>query len=136
MNTKKQGDSGVGAAIALFTSKGQTVSIPLTDSQDYDLIVEVNGKLSKVQAKTCNYKQSNSSYQVTLATYGGNRSGVGKRKLFNSKKVDLLFILCGNGDQYLIPSKKVRNGKTITVGNLYKEFLVGRAAETVDRTRL
>jgi hypothetical protein len=136
MNTKKQGDSGMGAAIALFTAKGQTISIPLTDSQDYDLIVEVEGKLLKVQAKTSGYKRRDSSYTVTLETSGGNRSGIGKKKPFDAKKVDLLFILCENGDEYLIPSEEITNTKTITVGNLYKEFLVGRAAETVGRTRL
>lgn len=126
----------MGAAIAFFTAKGETVSIPLTDSQHYDLVVDRNDELLKVQVKTSGYKRRDSSYTVMLETAGGNRSGTAKRRPFDSKKVDLLFILCENGDEYLIPSKEITNTKTITVGNLYKEFLVGRAAETVDRTRL
>ena len=38
INSKRQGNIGIGAAIAWFTVHGYTVSIPLTDSQDYDLI--------------------------------------------------------------------------------------------------
>ena len=39
-NSKKQGDWGLGRAIAYFTLKEYTVSVPLTESQDYDLIVD------------------------------------------------------------------------------------------------
>jgi hypothetical protein len=39
-NTKKQGD--VGLAIGWFTSQGHTVCVHLTDSQDYDLVVEID----------------------------------------------------------------------------------------------
>lgn len=53
-NTKKQGDYGLGSAISYFTSQGYNISIPLTDSQDYDLVVEdTAGFLKKVQVKTC-----------------------------------------------------------------------------------
>lgn len=37
-NTKEQGTIGLGKAIAYFTSRGFVVSIPLNDSQDYDLV--------------------------------------------------------------------------------------------------
>lgn len=39
-NPKKQGDAGLGVAIGWFTTHGYTMSVPLTDSQDYDLIVD------------------------------------------------------------------------------------------------
>ena len=43
-NTNKQkGNCGLGMAIAYFSTNGYTVSIPLNDTQDYDLIVEKNG---------------------------------------------------------------------------------------------
>lgn len=37
---KEKGNSGLGVAIAYFSTNGYTVSIPLNDTQDYDLIVE------------------------------------------------------------------------------------------------
>lgn len=42
-------------AIAYFSTNGYTVSIPLNDTQDYDLIVEKNGILQRVQVKATGY---------------------------------------------------------------------------------
>lgn len=47
INSKKQGDIGMCYAMAYFSKIGYTVSVPITDSQDYDLIVD-NGALLKV----------------------------------------------------------------------------------------
>lgn len=38
-------------AIAYYSKLGWTISIPVTDSQDYDLIVDTGTKLLKVQVK-------------------------------------------------------------------------------------
>jgi hypothetical protein len=40
MNTKDIGNIGLGEAIAYFTGAMMTVSVPLNDSQPYDLIVD------------------------------------------------------------------------------------------------
>ena len=42
MNTKKFGNIGLGKAINYFLSCGYIVSLPINDSQSYDLIVEIN----------------------------------------------------------------------------------------------
>ena len=39
-NTKEQGNIGLGCAIQYFSQNLYTVSWPLNDSQDYDLIIE------------------------------------------------------------------------------------------------
>jgi HJR/Mrr/RecB family endonuclease len=57
-NTKKQGDVGLGQAIAWFTRNSYTVSLPLTDSQDYDLIVDKDNVLYRVQVKTTSNKNN------------------------------------------------------------------------------
>lgn len=44
-NSKKQGDAGLGEAIAYFTRLGYTVQLPLTDSQDYALVVDIDGNI-------------------------------------------------------------------------------------------
>ena len=61
INSKKQGDIGMCYAIAYFSKMGYTVSIPITDSQDYDLIID-NGTLLKVQVKTTRCKDSRGIY--------------------------------------------------------------------------
>lgn len=55
INSKKQGDIGMCYAIAYFSKMGYTVNIPITDSQDYDLIIDREGKLLKVQVKTTKF---------------------------------------------------------------------------------
>lgn len=37
---KEKGNSGLTMAIAYFSTSGYTVSIPLNDTQDYDLVAE------------------------------------------------------------------------------------------------
>ena len=47
-NTNKEtGNTGLGVAIAYYISNWYIVSIPLNDTQDYDLIVEKDNKLSQ-----------------------------------------------------------------------------------------
>ena len=55
---KEKGDTSLGIAIAYYVSKGYTVSIPLNDTQDYDLIVDKNGYLKRVQVKSTNCKKN------------------------------------------------------------------------------
>lgn len=51
-NTKQQGNIGLGVAIQYFTENMYLVSLPLNDSQDYDLIVEDrDGTLKKFKSK-------------------------------------------------------------------------------------
>ena len=50
-NSKKQGDAGLGQAIAYFTMLGYDIALPLTDSADWDLIVEMDDLLKRVQVK-------------------------------------------------------------------------------------
>ena len=37
---KEKRNAGLGVSIAYFSSNGYVVSIPLNDTQDYDLIIE------------------------------------------------------------------------------------------------
>ena len=49
-------------AIAYFTTKGYTVSIPLNDTQDYDLVIEKCNKLYTVQVKATGCKTKYNVY--------------------------------------------------------------------------
>lgn len=67
INSKKQGDVGMCYAIAYYSRLGWTVSIPITDSQDYDLLVEnTDNNILKVQVKTSRYLTEGGTYQVSL----------------------------------------------------------------------
>ena len=102
----------MGYAIAKLTELGYNISIPITDSQDYDLIADLAGVLLKVQVKTTSYKDKKSEYyMVALRTKTYN-----KLKSFTDSDCDLLFVLTESGQMYLIPKNeiKVRNGLTLT----------------------
>lgn len=122
-NSKKQGDAGLGIAIGWFTSQGYTTLIPLTDSQDYDLVVDIEGKLSKVQVKTttCIVKDY---YYVSISIKGGNRSGVGKLKKFNNLESDYLFIVNGAWEKYLIPTDKIKAKHTISLTKTWDKYKI------------
>lgn len=52
LNSKQKGNIGISAALLAFSKLGWTVCIPITDSQDFDLVVEDDeGYLCKVQVK-------------------------------------------------------------------------------------
>ena len=60
----KQGNIGLGQAIAYYTLKGFPVMIPLNDTQKYDLVIDVNGILNRVSVKTTQFKERTGNYAV------------------------------------------------------------------------
>jgi hypothetical protein len=121
-NTRKQGDHGLGAAIAYFTKWGWHVSIPLTDNQEYDLIADDGRGLKKVQVKTTRCKQSRSGYyHVDLRTHGGNRTRNHVKK-FDPASVDLLFILTAAETTYLIPCSEITAQTYLELGPKYDDY--------------
>ncbi len=133
-NTKAQGNAGFGIAIGWFASKGYTVSVPLTDSQFYDLVVEYAFDFKTVQVKTTTYKKHN-NFVVQLCTKGGNKTSTGRTKPFNPTAVHWLFIITADNDFYLIPSILIESVTTLTLGSKWNEFRV-QAAKLESRTSL
>lgn len=115
INYKKQGDMGMCYAIAYYSKLGWTISIPITDSQDYDLIVDTGTRLLKVQVKTTSQISEHGIYTVSLRTCGGNKSGY-NAKTFEDNKSDLLFVLTNNGDCYSIPRDVITSKSAINLG--------------------
>lgn len=88
-SNKEKGNSGLGMAIAYFSSNGYVVSIPLNDTQDYDLVIEKDGKLAKVQVKATGCKTKNNIYQLSLKSCGGTYQIQNLQHLYNQ-----ISILC------------------------------------------
>jgi hypothetical protein len=118
-----QGNFGLGKAIEYFTSHSIPVCIPLNDTQKYDLVVDMDGKLARVSVKTSRFKESKTSYAVLLKNCGG-ASGKGKIRNFDNKSCDYVFILTGDNRTYLIPSNKIETKAGIAIGNKYTEYEV------------
>lgn len=101
-NPKVKGTVGVGHAIGYFTRKGIVVSIPLNDSQPYDLIIDMEGELKKVQVKT------STSDSIALRTMGGNQS-YHTAKMFDHKSSDFVYGLLDSGESWLVPTNAFTN---------------------------
>jgi hypothetical protein len=120
----KQGDAGLGVAIGWFATHGYTVCVPLTDSQEYDLVVEDRWGFKRVQVKTCRFspkKAKNAGLQVELRTKSGRWDKV--KKL--SAKLEFLFVATDK-DLYLIPASVVKGKTGICLGKKYDSFKIGR----------
>ena len=122
-NWKKQGDIGMAYAIAYYSKLGWTISIPLTDSQDYDIIVDTGNSLLKVQVKTTTQISKYGISVVSLKTSGGNKNGQ-NIKNFDTNSSDLLFVMTDNNEFYSIPCNEIISTTTINLGEKYLPYKV------------
>jgi hypothetical protein len=93
--TQRKGDSAVAQAIATFTRMGFDVSIPLTESAAYDLIVDADGALQRVQVRYAG------NTNVDLRRVHSNSKGYVVKKTVK-QVYDWLFVLTGENKKYLI----------------------------------
>lgn len=120
-----QGNIGLGKAIEYFTSKCIPISLPLNDTQSYDLIADFNGGLQRIQVKTTRFTETQGkSYAVQLRNCGGNRTGKARAIPFDNTSCDYLFVYTAANKMYLIPSKNIDATNSITVGIKYAEYEV------------
>lgn len=116
-NTKIQGSIGLGQAIAYFTKAGYTVSIPLNDSQDYDLVVEIDEKLYKIQVKTTTIKARGSGYYQPFIRQSCKNTKRNYVKVATELKYDYLFVTADNLQSWFIPKKAIDHIKVSFVLN-------------------
>ena len=110
---KDKGRAGMAMAIAYFGANGYTVSIPLNDTQDYDLIVDKDGVLQRVQVKATGQKKDNGNYCCSLKSVSGtSRQVIGTVK---DSSADLLFCLCEDSTMFLIPVNQISAVSTLTL---------------------
>ena len=119
---KEKGNTGLGMAIAYFSCNWYTVSIPLNDTQDYDLVVEKNGVLQTVQVKASGCKRKNGNYQVALKSCGGTKGKTYKTVI--ETNVDIIFIVTENMDMYMIPRENIKNKSTLNICEKYYKYRV------------
>lgn len=99
---KDKGRAGMSLAIAYFGSNGYTVSIPLNDTQWYDLVVEKDGILQTVQCKATGSEDAT----IYLSSCGGTNGSVYDNVL--KHPVDLLFCLDSKENIFVIPVNELR----------------------------
>ncbi len=119
---KEKGNTSLGIAIAYYASNGYTVSIPLNDTQDYDLLVDKNNFIKRIQVKSTGCKTKYGNYQVALKSCGGTKGST--YKTVTETKIDELFILTENLRIYILPVKEIQNKSTLNICDKYEMYRV------------
>lgn len=101
-STQKKGDLAVAQAIATFTRSGYDVALPITESAAYDIIVDQENVLHRVQVRYSSTKD------VELRRIHSNSKGYVIKKT-KKDAYDWLYVLFTDGREYLI--KKCLDGR-------------------------
>ena len=83
-----------------FLEHGYLVSIPDVPYQ-YDFLVDVNGKILKIQVKTACKESDNSGFKIKVCSVTHNSNGYARRN-YSQNNVDY-FMTCCDEKYYLIP---------------------------------
>ncbi len=134
MDNKQKGNLAVASAIRRFVADGYMVSIPLTDTGKYDLVVERDGEFQTVQCKYAGYEGNPHIYSAPLYVSGGNRSAGNRRVKYAQGDFDILFVLCANGREYAIPFQEIAGQTTVNLGreskwSKWERFLLSGTGE-------
>lgn len=116
--TQRKGDTATTQAIASFTRLGWDVSIPVTESAAYDLIVD-DGKLRRVQ---CKYSACR---HVDLRRIHSNAGGYVVKSV-EPDAYDWLYVLRPDGSEYLL--RTCHAGRRAVT--MQPEHLLGAVAES------
>lgn len=119
---KEKGNTSLGIAIAYYASNGYTVSIPLNDTQDYDLIVDKENLIKRVQVKSTGCKTKYGNYQVALKSCGGTKGATYKTLI--ETNIDELFIVTQDLGMYVLPIGEIQNKSTLNICSKYEKYRV------------
>lgn len=93
-NSKSKGELTEGLIIAKLLSLGYSVSIPFGNNQRYDIIVDIDGDLKKVQCKTGKKKNG----CVSFWTCSSN--GFTYKKTGYKGQIDYFMVYCPDNEGY------------------------------------
>ena len=116
---KDKGRAGLSLAIGYFGSHGYTVSIPLNDTQDYDLVVDFNGKLCKISVKATGQRTAYGTSICGLRNLGGTNGSLYGREC--EKDIDYVFVVNEYKEMWLLP-KEVLPRNSICLGKACDKY--------------
>lgn len=122
MNTKARGDMAVGHAINHYLSSGYEVCLPIGDKRHYDVLIEKDGKIERVQIKFGGLYKKRGKCKVGLRITGGNQSFNYARN-YSDDAFDILFIYTERKEKFAVPWKDVVCRNEITIEDpRYKKY--------------
>lgn len=117
-------DAALPVAAAWFTIRGCTVSLPIEQAV-YDLLIHSSDGVPLVQVKTTTTKGSGDG-QVTVSRRPYSIGNLAPRMPYDPEVIDYFFIVDGDYDMYLIPSRAVA-GRVAVLLRTYRKYVVGNA---------
>ena len=87
-----------------FLKLGYQVSQPLVADSRYDFIVDINGKLIKIQVKTSTLKEDGAYFEFATSTSHTNTVGT-INKSYTKDEIDYFATMCNN-QCYVVPVEK------------------------------
>lgn len=128
------GDLGEAVAVAEFMKMGFVVSKPFTLSSKYDLIVDYDGHLYKVQCKTI--KQTGENGAMNFKLRASNKcDGEWSSITYDKKDVDLFFLYCVENNWcglYFMP----QNAPHLTALTIYEQKPKGSRGTSLTTSQL
>lgn len=95
-----------------FMNQNYSVSIPYGDSDKYDFIADIHGKLIRVQVKTASLKK-NTENAIVFACRSAHKNGQGISNVrYSADEIDY-FATYWNDQCYLIPVEECSIEKTL-----------------------
>lgn len=117
MTNKEIGRIGLSMAINYFTIQGYVVSLPLNDTQWYDMIVEKDNIFYTVQCKATMTQES----EIVLQSKGGTNGQV-YDSILNHPNLDYIFCVNKDLDCWLIPFQAIKDSGNTKAIRLRKEL--------------
>ena len=116
---KDKGRAGLAAAIGYFGMNGYTVSVPLNDTQEYDLLVDDGKDILKISVKATSQRSQYGVSTVSLRNMGGTNGIVYGRE--KDKNNDYVFVINELEEKWLLP-KEVLTSNSINLGEKYNQY--------------
>lgn len=105
ITNKDKNRAGLASAIGYFGKNGYTVSIPLNDTQDYDILVDNGTKILKISVKATSQRSKYNISKVNVRNMGGTKGTVYGREKY--KNIDYIFVINELEEKWLIPKDKI-----------------------------
>ena len=109
--TKQKGNITELQCLLYFQQLGYEVSIPWGENCRYDMIVDVEGYLLKIQCKTCRDEKPGETITFSVASTHKNRARV-EREPYTEKDIDFFATFYEN-HCYLIPIQETGSGQKV-----------------------
>lgn len=120
--------AAIGDAVSWFLRRGYVPSLPVEPAR-YDLVVESDDGLKKVQVKSTTCRRAGTWFvRIWRMEYASgndlNCNGRRGRTAYLPGEIDLFFVLTGDGSKFLIPVEATAGQTTLSLDRKYAAFKV------------